>query len=940
MNKRAVRTALLGGLVFLHLLTATQAQSVVSTEAQFNAAIAAGRAGGSKHIVFANNITSTGTPLEAISGGGSWIIDGAGYTYDGANVNQGFTVYDSDVTFQNLTVQNTRAVGGIGGSGDARQFGSGSADVYGGGGGGLGGAGGSAYGGASRSGGAGGLGRGAAGGGYAQDVGGGIVPGAGGGQFGKLLSGFGEFDVADGGGVGAVGSAGGFGGGGGGSGGQYWVSHSPPVAAAVGGAGGFGGGGGGGALANGGVGGFGGGGGGGALAGGAAGFGAGQGSAGTFSSSFTNGSITGGGSGGGGLGAGGGIAIFGNATRSSVNLINVSFDTTNASGGTVNAFASGSLLPSGGGGAGLGGALFVMGNPTAGGGEYVLHLRGGGSQSGGSAVGGTVNEISNHNGTDGSGAGAGFFLQGFGVLRVTNEGGESYTIANAITDEVGSGLSGNGGTNGVWSLQKQGAGTLTLNGVNTHTGGTALTGGTLAFNGDAALGASGVGVSIDNLATLHATASTDLERTITLGGGSARLSAADGVTLGLNQTMLGSGGIIKNGAGTLAINTPMAYTGGTTVEEGTLVMGAGLSLASTSGIGINAGATWDLNGHTQTVGDFSGAGSVILRDGAALFVNNSIGSAGWEGVISGTGGFAKVSAGNLIFSSQNTFTGGVTVAAGSLTAQTTDVIAQASGIGVDAGAVFDLNGYDQTVGDFSGAGSVTLGGATLTAGQSLPTADFTGAITGNGGLVKTGAGTLRITGAQTFTGTTAVDAGLLVVNGSLASLATVNTGGTLGGDATFHGEVTLKAGGILAPGNSPGTMVFADGLTIEDGAVFNWDLGLEGSDLIMVTGGLLSGPATSGGATFNFINGEDLAFGTYDLINFQSAGDYDDFDVLDFVVGSGATGYAYTFGINNQILQVTTSLSAVPEPSTYALSVGLVALALGWRHRKRRMVRR
>lgn len=766
-------------------------------------------------------------------------------------------------------------------------------------------------------------------------MGGGIVPGAGGGQFGELLSGFGEFDVADGGGVGAVGSAGGFGGGGGGSGGQYRLSHSPPVAGAVGGAGGFGGGGGGGALAKGGAGGFGGGGGGGAGTGGAAGFGAGQGSAGTYEEYFTNGSITGGGSGGGGLGAGGGIAIFGNATRSNVNLINVSFETTNATGGTVATPFGGSLYPSGGGGAGLGGALFVMGNPTAGGGEYVLHLQGGGNQSGGSAVGGTVHANSNHNGTDGSGAGAGYFLQGFGVLRVTNTTGEAYTINNTITDEVGSGLSGNGGTNGVWSLQKQGAGTLTLNGVNTHTGGTALTGGTLAFNSDAALGAAGVGVSIDNLATFQATASVNLDRPITLGFGSARLSAVDGATLGLNQAMGGSGGIIKNGAGTLSFNTVMTYSGGTTVEEGTLLMASALSLTSSSGIGVLAGATWDLNGYTQSVGDFSGSGDVVLRDGAALFVANSIGSAGWAGDLSGSGGVAKVGAGDLIFSSQNSFTGGLTVAEGSLTAKAENVIAQASGIGVDAGAVFNLNGFDQTVGDFSGAGSVLLGGATLSAGQSLPTADFSGVISGSGELHKIGSGTLRLTGTQTFTGTTVVNGGLLENNGILASLTQVNAGGTLGGIGTFNGEVTVGAGGVIAPGNSPGTITFADGFTILDGAVFNWELGEEASDLIMVTGGVLTGPDSVGGATFNFINGEYLGVGTYDLINFQGAEAVNGFDVLDFTLGDSVAGLSFTFGIENQVLQVTASLSAVPEPATYAVAMGLMAVAIVWIRRRR-----
>lgn len=123
-GRALVRCLKLLALLHALFLSAAWSQTVVTTEAELNAAISAGNAGGSKHIVFGNSITSAGTRLLGISGGGTWIIDGAGFTYDGSHINQGFTVYVGNVTFQNLTLANTRAVGGEGGGGSAnkRQF--------------------------------------------------------------------------------------------------------------------------------------------------------------------------------------------------------------------------------------------------------------------------------------------------------------------------------------------------------------------------------------------------------------------------------------------------------------------------------------------------------------------------------------------------------------------------------------------------------------------------------------------------------------------------------------------------------------------------------------------------------------------------------------------------------------------------------------------------
>jgi autotransporter-associated beta strand protein len=79
-----------------------------------------------------------------------------------------------------------------------------------------------------------------------------------------------------------------------------------------------------------------------------------------------------------------------------------------------------------------------------------------------------------------------------------------------------------------------------------------------------------------------------------------------------------------------------------------------------------------------------------------------------------------------------------------------------------------------------------------------------GAIGGTGGLWKNGAGTLTLTGVNSYTGNTNIEAGKLVVNGSLSSAVRILKGGSLGGNVSITGNLTNL--GTLAPGNSPGTV--------------------------------------------------------------------------------------------------------------------------------------
>ncbi|MDU7807887.1 MAG: S8 family serine peptidase, partial [Serratia marcescens] len=78
-------------------------------------------------------------------------------------------------------------------------------------------------------------------------------------------------------------------------------------------------------------------------------------------------------------------------------------------------------------------------------------------------------------------------------------------------------------------------------------------------------------------------------------------------------------------------------------------------------------------------------------------------------------------------------------------------------------------------------------------------------ISGHGGLTKEGAGTLELTGTNTYAGPTLVNQGRLAVNGSVTSAVSVQNGGTVGGSGTV-GSLTARQGGTVAPGNSIGTL--------------------------------------------------------------------------------------------------------------------------------------
>jgi autotransporter-associated beta strand protein len=97
------------------------------------------------------------------------------------------------------------------------------------------------------------------------------------------------------------------------------------------------------------------------------------------------------------------------------------------------------------------------------------------------------------------------------------------------------------------------------------------------------------------------------------------------------------------------------------------------------------------------------------------------------------------------------------------------------------------------------------GTSTLTVGDATSTS-IAGVISGTGNLVKQGSGTLTLSGANTYTGTTTVNAGTLSVTGSTTSGTTVNSGATLGGTGSIAAPVAVNPGGTLNPGVAVGIL--------------------------------------------------------------------------------------------------------------------------------------
>jgi len=244
-----------------------------------------------------------------------------------------------------------------------------------------------------------------------------------------------------------------------------------------------------------------------------------------------------------------------------------------------------------------------------------------------------------------------------------------------------------------------------------------------------------------------------------------------------------------------------------------------------------------------------------------------------------------------------------------------------------------------TIGSIEGGGVVNLGGKLLRSGGNHRETTFSGLIHdgGSGGsLLVEGNGKLTLTGANTYSGRTTVADGsaagrgkLVVANTSGSATGSgpvhINRGGTLGGSGFIAGPVTLRAGGIIAPGD-PVTLTLQSSLTWHGGGVIRLALGADtaGSDQLVLGGDLVRGEG--GVFLFDLVDFGAVVGQQYELLRF------------DNLVGFEAGDFSFS-GIGGDIALAAGGLlftaNAVPEPaSAWLLLVGV--LVLGRRYASQR----
>ncbi len=142
---------------------------------------------------------------------------------------------------------------------------------------------------------------------------------------------------------------------------------------------------------------------------------------------------------------------------------------------------------------------------------------------------------------------------------------------------------------------------------------------------------------------------------------------------------------------------------------------------------------------------------------------------------------------------------------------------------------------------------------------------------GAGGLIMVSAGSTNLTADSSgYLGNTAISGGTLFVNGKLGTGQVTVSAGTLGGSGSIAGPVSVQSGGVVAPGNSPGTLTVG-ALTLASGAVLDYELGAAGTigggvnDLLVVNGNLALG------GTLNIADAGGFGNGTYRLINYTGS---------------------------------------------------------------------
>ncbi|EAA7083370.1 fibronectin-binding autotransporter adhesin ShdA [Salmonella enterica subsp. enterica] len=484
----------------------------------------------------------------------------------------------------------------------------------------------------------------------------------------------------------------------------------------------------------------------------------------------------------------------------------------------------------------------------------------------------------------------------------TVDAGDTFTVTSEL-DETAATSNWDGKT-----LFKEGDGTLVLSNTANDYGNTDINGGTLSANDAAALGSGDVAIAenaklelsqgtLDNNVTgegqivksgsdeLIVTGDNNYSGGTTISDGTLIADHADSLGTGavansgvlqvgegeLENTLSGSGSLVKTGTGELTLSGNDNYSGGTTIDDGVLIaanvnaLGSG-AVANSGVLQVGEGELENTlsgsgslvktgSGELTLSGDNDYSGGTIISDGTLIADNadslgtgavaNSgvlqVGEGELENTLSGTGSLVKTGTGELTLSGDNSYSGGTTISGGTLTADHADSL---------------------------GTGAVANSGV-LQVGEGK----LKNTLSGTGSLVKTGTGELTLSGDNTYSGGTTIDDGVLIA---------ANVNALSGGDVDNSGTLMLDANGAFELANitthtgattalAAGSTLDASQLTQEDGSTLSIDLGAATDDAVITADSVTLGGTLNISGIGNVTDSWTPEAYTYTLIDSDSA---------------------------------------------------------------------
>lgn len=435
---------------------------------------------------------------------------------------------------------------------------------------------------------------------------------------------------------------------------------------------------------------------------------------------------------------------------------------------------------------------------------------------------------------------------GSGTLTISN-GGMVSNVSGSVGTQSGSvGTVTVDGVGSIWAnsgnltIGDSGTGKLNIQNGAMVTNATGIVGNAVGSDGSATV--SGIGSIWTNTGGLFVGQDGAGKLTISNGGVVSNASASVG-----NQTGA-TGAVTVDGVGSIWMNSGNLYLGGS--GTGTLAISNGGTVSNDAGylafdpgsVGAvtisGTGSTWTSSGFLMV--GHRGTGSLTVLNG---------------GTVSNTDGYLGATAGSIgigmVSGPGSTWSNNGDLHIGSLGTGTLTI---ANGGTVSAGGMVNIASFAGSNGTLNigaapgssatGAGTLSatniqfgLGTGTINFNHTDTNYIFAPAISGIGTLNQIAGNTILIADSSAFTGATNVTGGRLAVNGSLAnSLVTVSNGGILGGNGIVGG-IVANAGGIIAPGNSIGTLTVNGNIKQAAGSTYQVELTSTGqSDLIKASG--------------------------------------------------------------------------------------------------------